>query len=67
MRNSVIMRHYRRDEQRAGALQWTGAIEIKNIIEVMTDFAGLGEIERNRKYDLSGLKVVPYYVVCLRA
>jgi len=42
-------------------LKWTGAIEVKNIIEVIADYAGLGKIEKAVKYDLSGLKVVPYY------
>jgi heterodisulfide reductase subunit B2 len=42
-------------------LRWTGAIEVKNIIEVLGDYAGLGTIEKSRKHDISQLKVVPYY------
>jgi heterodisulfide reductase subunit B len=39
----------------------TGTVEVKNIIEILEDYAGVEEIAQKSKYDLSGLKVVPYY------
>jgi heterodisulfide reductase subunit B len=42
-------------------LECTGSLEIKNIIEVFDDHVGISAIARNRKFDLSGLRVVPYY------
>jgi heterodisulfide reductase subunit B2 len=42
-------------------LECTGSLEIKNIIEVLDDHVGLSAIAKQRKYDLSGVKVVPYY------
>ena len=44
-----------------GPLECTGSLEIKNIIEVLDDHVGLSAIAKQRKYDLSGVKVVPYY------
>ena len=44
-----------------GPLECTGSLEVKNIIEVLDDHVGVSVIARQRKYDLSGLKVVPYY------
>jgi heterodisulfide reductase subunit B2 len=44
-----------------GPLECTGSLEIKNIIEVLDDHVGVSEIAKRRKYDLSGVKVVPYY------
>lgn len=42
-------------------LECTGSLEIQNIIEVLDDHVGVSAIARRRKYDLSALKVVPYY------
>ena len=42
-------------------LECTGSLEIKNIIEVLDEHVGVSAIARNRRYDLSALKVVPYY------
>jgi heterodisulfide reductase subunit B2 len=42
-------------------LSCSGTIEVKNIIEVLGDYVGAEEIARKTRYDLSGLKVVPYY------
>jgi heterodisulfide reductase subunit B len=44
-----------------GPLKCEGTLEVKNIIEVLDDYVGVETIGRTRKYDLSGLKVVPYY------
>jgi len=44
-----------------GPLECSGSLEIKNIIEVLDDHVGVSAIAKGRKYDLSGLKVVPYY------
>jgi heterodisulfide reductase subunit B2 len=42
-------------------LEVSAAIEVKNIIEVLDDYVGVEIIAKDRKYDLSSLKVVPYY------
>jgi heterodisulfide reductase subunit B len=42
-------------------LECTGSLEIKNIIEVLDDHVGISAVAATRRYDLSGLKVVPYY------
>jgi heterodisulfide reductase subunit B len=42
-------------------LECTGSLEIKNIIEVLDDHVGVSAIAQHRKYDLSALKIVPYY------
>ena len=42
-------------------LEVSAAVEVKNIIEVLEDYVGVEVIARDRKYDLSSLKVVPYY------
>jgi heterodisulfide reductase subunit B len=42
-------------------LETSAAIEVKNIIEVLDDYVGAELIAKDKKYDLSGLKVVPYY------
>ncbi len=42
-------------------LETSAAIEVKNIIEVLEDYVGMEVIAKDRKYDLSALKVVPYY------
>ncbi len=42
-------------------LSCTGTVEVKNIIEVLADYAGVEEIAGKTRYDLSGLKVAPYY------
>jgi heterodisulfide reductase subunit B2 len=42
-------------------LKCLGTIEVKNIIEVLHDHVGIERIAKQVKYDLSGLKVVPYY------
>lgn len=42
-------------------LKWTGSIEVKNIVEIFSDYVGLAEIARKNKYDLSALKIAPYY------
>jgi heterodisulfide reductase subunit B len=42
-------------------LECTGSLEIKNIIEVLDEHVGLSAIVRTRRFDLPGLKVVPYY------
>ncbi len=42
-------------------LECTGSLDIKNIVEVLDDYVGVSAIARSRTYDLSGLRVVPYY------
>ena len=42
-------------------LECTGSLDIKNIIEVLDEHVGASRIAKRRKYDLSDLKVVPYY------
>lgn len=42
-------------------LECTGSLEIKNIIEVLDEHVGISAIAGSRHFDLSGLKVVPYY------
>jgi heterodisulfide reductase subunit B2 len=42
-------------------LRCLGTIEVKNIIEVMHDYVGLERIARDIAYDLSSIKVAPYY------
>ena len=42
-------------------LECTGSLEVKNIVEVLDDHVGVSTIARDRKFDLSGLRVVPYY------
>jgi heterodisulfide reductase subunit B len=42
-------------------LQTSAAIEVKNIIEVLDDYVGVEVLAKDRKYDLSSVKVVPYY------
>jgi len=42
-------------------LEVSAAVEVKNIIEVLEDYVGVEVIARDSKYDLSSLKVVPYY------
>jgi len=42
-------------------LECTGSLEVKNVVEVLDDHVGVSTIARNRKFDLSGLRVVPYY------
>ncbi len=44
-----------------GPLECTGSLDIKNIIEVLDDHVGVSAIARSRRFDLSGLRVVPYY------
>ncbi len=42
-------------------LECTGSLEIKNIIEVLDDHVGVSVIAKKRPFDLSALRVVPYY------
>lgn len=42
-------------------LKCLGTTEVKNIIEVLHEYVGIERIARSIAYDLSGLKVVPYY------
>jgi heterodisulfide reductase subunit B len=42
-------------------LECSGSLEVKNIIEVLDDHVGVSAIARKRRFDLSGLRVVPYY------
>lgn len=42
-------------------LQCTGSVEVKNIIEVLHDHAGIEMIAQRIAYDLSSIRVVPYY------
>jgi heterodisulfide reductase subunit B2 len=42
-------------------LRCLGAVEVRNIIEVLGDQVGVERIARGLVYDLSGIKVVPYY------
>ncbi|HEX2966348.1 MAG TPA: CoB--CoM heterodisulfide reductase iron-sulfur subunit B family protein [Syntrophorhabdaceae bacterium] len=42
-------------------LSCRGTVEVKNIIEVLRDHVGLERIAKSVSYDLSGLKLVPYY------
>lgn len=42
-------------------LECLGTGEVKNIIEVFHDYVGMEHIAKNLKYDISALKVVPYY------
>jgi heterodisulfide reductase subunit B len=42
-------------------LECTGSLEVKNIIEVLDDHVGVSVIAKKRRFDLSALRVVPYY------
>ncbi len=42
-------------------LSCTGTAEVKNIIEILGDYAGVEEISKKTRFDLSALRVVPYY------
>ncbi|OPY74782.1 MAG: succinate dehydrogenase/fumarate reductase iron-sulfur subunit [Syntrophorhabdus sp. PtaU1.Bin058] len=42
-------------------LQCTGTVEVKNIIEVLHDHVGIETIAQRISYDLSSIRVVPYY------
>ncbi|MCX8111314.1 MAG: heterodisulfide reductase-related iron-sulfur binding cluster [Syntrophorhabdaceae bacterium] len=42
-------------------LSCLGSIEVKNIIEVITDHVGLERVAGGIRYDLSSITVVPYY------
>jgi heterodisulfide reductase subunit B2 len=42
-------------------LKCLGTTEVKNIIEVFHEYVGMERIAKSLVYDLSGLKVVPYY------
>ena len=42
-------------------LKCYGTVEVKNIIEIFCDHIGLERIAKDLPYDLSSLKVVPYY------
>jgi heterodisulfide reductase subunit B2 len=42
-------------------LHCTGTIEVKNIIEVLRDHVGLERIAKSIVYDLSSVKIAPYY------
>ena len=42
-------------------LQCRGTVEVKNIIEVLRDHVGLERIAASIAYDLSAIKVAPYY------
>jgi heterodisulfide reductase subunit B2 len=42
-------------------LHCTGTIEVKNIIEVLRDHVGLERIAKSIVYDLSAIKIAPYY------
>jgi len=42
-------------------LECTGSLEIKNIIEVLDDHVGVSVIAKKKRFDLSDLRVVPYY------
>jgi heterodisulfide reductase subunit B2 len=44
-----------------GPLECTGSLEVKNIVEVLDEHIGVSAIAKSRKFDLSGLRVVPYY------
>jgi heterodisulfide reductase subunit B2 len=38
-----------------------GSVEVKNILEVLHEYVGVGEIYETRVVELAGLRVVPYY------
>jgi heterodisulfide reductase subunit B2 len=42
-------------------LECTGSIDVVNILEVLENHVGLATIAAKRKFDLSGISVVPYY------
>jgi heterodisulfide reductase subunit B len=42
-------------------LECTGSLDVKNIVEVLNDHVGVSAIFQSRRFDLSGLAVVPYY------
>jgi heterodisulfide reductase subunit B2 len=42
-------------------LECTGSIDVVNILEVLENHVGLSAIASKRKFDLSGIAVVPYY------
>ncbi|MCX8022440.1 MAG: CoB--CoM heterodisulfide reductase iron-sulfur subunit B family protein [Syntrophorhabdaceae bacterium] len=42
-------------------LNCLGTVEVLNIIEIFKDFIGLERLTEKLRYDLSSLKVVPYY------
>ena len=48
-------------------LSCTGSVEVKNIIEVLDNHVGVSVIARKKRFDLSALRVVPYYGCVLDA
>ncbi len=42
-------------------LRWTGSIDVKNVLELFTDYVGVGEIARKNRFSLAGLRAAPYY------
>lgn len=42
-------------------LKCSGSIEVKNIIEVFVDYIGVERIAAKLSYDLSSIKIAPYY------
>jgi len=68
IRSKVTNEHMRRDRafredinNVISPLKCLGTGEVKNIIEVLHDHVGIEFIAKKLKYDLSSLKVVPYY------
>ncbi len=68
IRSKVTNEHMRQDKafredinNVISPLKCLGTGEVKNIIEVLHDHVGIEFIAKKLKYDLSSLKVVPYY------
>ena len=68
IRSKVTNEHMRQDKafredinKVISPLKCLGTGEVKNIIEVLHDHVGIEFIAKKLKYDLSSLKVVPYY------
>ena len=68
IRSKVTNEHMRQDKafredinNVISPLRCLGTGEVKNIIEVLHDHVGIEFIAKKLKYDLSSLKVVPYY------
>jgi heterodisulfide reductase subunit B2 len=51
----------RRVNHAISPLECTGSLDIKSIVEILDDHVGPSTIAKNRKFDLSGISVVPYY------
>ncbi len=62
---NTIMRQDRKKREEINEvikpLRATGMVQVKNIIEVLLDYVGIERISKDRSYNLSSIRVVPYY------